>query len=287
MTRDSQESSPEDIKQIYEKHRRATRAMLERIVLRGPHGSREQSDEEAEMEESIRSAILSTEEAILRLDPDEEHRPDVPRSLVEAMANSTHLEDLAMPGRPLTAGRLLQIDPALVSVAETMNDNDICWPDDDTVFHDVLPEDFDDMAFGSKLAWNRAHYNNFPAIISTKPSRPEEGEDIVAFWSRTKSYQYATKPYLMRAHALQPEFMDVLQRTMEDHYGMQDWVDRLYQSVTETDPDPEDLVLLRASRLAYQLLINLMRKDDLQTQGRIMTTSLQHEITDPITELFT
>ncbi len=285
MTHDSHESSPERIRQLYDTHHRATKAMLQRVVLHDGLDDTDQHDG-GRLDTTIQRAIGHTEEVIARLDPTGEYKPDRPLSLVETMVNS-RLEDLAMPGRPLTVDRLQHIDPMFAEIAESMNQTDVGWPDDETVFHDVLPEDYDDQAFGRALVQNRACYNNFPAILAAEPSLPKDDEDMMTYMLRTKLYMYASKPYLVRAHALQPEFMGAFQRTMAERSSMNAWVNSLYMAVTEEHPDPEDQVLLRASRLAYQLLINLMRKDDLQIQAKLMTTSMQREITDPVVELRT
>lgn len=285
MTHDSGESSPDHIHRLYDTHHRATKAMLQRVVL---HDGLDEADQHdgGRLDATIRNALMHTEEAIATLDPTGEYKPDRPLSLVETMVDS-HLEDLAMPGRPLTIDRLRHISPAYAEIGEAMSQTIIGWPDDETVFHDVLPEDYDDQAFGKGLVDNRACYNNFPAILAAEPSQPKEGEDMMAYMLRTKLYMYASKPYLARAHALQPEFMGAFQRTMAERSSMNAWVSSLYMAVTEEYPDPEDQVLLRASRLAYQLMVNLMRKDDLQIQAKIMTTSMHREITDPVVELRT
>lgn len=285
MTQDSYESSPERIRELYATRERATRAMLERVVLHAGAGDSERHDGDR-LEVTIRRAIEHTEQEIARLDPSGEHKPDRPLSLLETMANP-HLEALATPGRPLTIDRLRHIDPELAEIGEAMSRTDINWPDDETVFHDVLPEDFDDRAFGEHLVRDRAHYNNFPAILASEPSRPEEGEDMITYMFRTKLFMYATKPYVARAHALQPEFMGAFQRMMAEKSSMKEWTNSIYMATTEEYPDPEDQIMLRASRLAYQLMINLMRKDDLQIQAAILTTKPQHEITDPVVELRT
>src|SRR5690606_12870537 len=129
------------------------------------------------------------------------------------------------------------------------------------------PEDFDDYTFGSKLVYGGQAYNNFPAILSVKPNRPSEGENLVNFMTRVQLFQYATKPYLARAHALAPVFMDALQRRMSELPERSLWEKSLFRAVSEEHADSEDRILLRGSRLAYQLLINLMRSDDLATQA--------------------
>jgi hypothetical protein len=285
MTHDSHESSPEYIRDLYATRERATKAMLERVVLHAGVSDSKRHDDDR-LEETIRQALGHTEEEIARLDPTGEYKPDRPLSLLETMANSP-LEQLATPGRPLTIDRLQHIDPDLAEIAEDMSQTDISWPDDESVFHDVLPEDFDDKAFGSHLVRDHAHYNNFPAILAAEPSRPEEGEDMITYMFRTRLFMYATKPYVARAHALQPEFMGAFRRMMAEKSSMKEWSNSIYMATTEAYPDPEDQILLRASRLAYQLMINLMRKDDLQIQANILTTSLHNEITDPVVELRT
>lgn len=287
MTSDSQESSQKHIQELHQKHRRATRAMLNHLVVRSHEDYKHLPilDDES-LQNDIRAAIWSTEYELVQADPDRLNRPDAPLNLAEAMANS-HLEDLATPGRPLTIDRLLHIDPKLVPIADRIAETDISWPSDETVFHDVLPSDYDDYAFAFRLAEGSGAHNNFPKLLMTAPSYPEPGEHYIAFMHRTPMHHYATKPYLARAYALQPEFMLALQSAMAKINSPQEWRQRLLDASENDDADPEDLVLLRASRLSYQLLINLMRSDDNKTQAKITTMSLHNTITNPVEELWT
>lgn len=287
MTSDSSESFRKHIEEVHRTHQRATKAMLSRIVLRPDSGHTLFNNLLPDViENDIRAAIWSSEHELAQLDPEHLLRPDTPLSLAETIATS-HIEELAVPGRPLTKDRLFHVDPGLVKVAEELEGTDIGWPDDERVFHDVLPEDYDDIAFAHRLAEGSKAYNNFPALLSTPPSLPELDEAFIDFMHRTKLFQYATKPYLARAYALQPDFMNALQRSMTDVGSPQAWRERLLDATAGEDADHEDMVLLRASRLAYQLLINLMGKDDLMIQSKILTMSSQREIQDPVVELWT
>lgn len=286
MAHDSFEASDKAKHDARQAHRRAAQAMARLIALREPHELRSPNLDPDSYEGSLRQEVFRTQHNMLQQDPDAHDVLPVTLSLAETMLHP-HLSDLAQPGRPLTRERLHQIDPALETTVDSMESKGIGWPDDDTVFHDVLPEDFDDHAFGRRLFDSRSAYNNFPAILSAAPALPNEGEAGIDFMSRTRLYQYATKPYLIRAHELLPDFMGTLQRTMEQQYPMEEWTASLQRAVLDEHPDPDDELLLRASRLAYQLLINLMRKDDLQIQAHLMTMSLQREITDPVVELWT
>ena len=286
MTSGSHESSGEYKKRLHAEHRRAAEAMVRIIALREADGHLSPELDPATYEGSVRSSLFSLQHDALQADFSEEFAEPRNPSLAESLM-SPHLADMAQPGRPLTRDRLLHLDPDLLRIAESMEEGGIDWPDDETVFHDVLPEDFDDHAFGLRLVDRGRAYNNFPAILTAEPAIPDQDEHMVDFMSRTKFFQYASKPYLIRAHALQPEFMGALQAEMARKGSTDEWAQSLYSAVTEEHPDPEDLILLRASRLAYQFLINLMRKDDLQIQGRVLTMSLQHEIADPVEELWT
>lgn len=284
MTSDSHESPDKNIQDLYRTQRRATTAMLTRVALRVGEPVLPNVEDDT-LENSIRAAIWKHGRLIEAADPDRLLAPDKPLNLAEAMAGSP-LNELATPGRPLTMDRLRQIDPGLVPDAESMKDSVVSWPDDDTVFHDVLPADYDDYAFAHNLSLKSKAHNNFPKLLMTRPSFPEKGEDFMSFGKRTKMFQYATKPYLARAYALQPDFMKALQTNLAATDSPQVWREQL-MAAAEEDADPDNKLLLRASRLAYQLLINLMRSDDNQIQSDIISLSLSHEITDPVQELWT
>lgn len=288
MNHDSHESSAADTQRLYNDHRRAAQAMAGLILFRDNPATHVPDFNEDSHEGWLRYQMFRLKYELLEADSDGEHDTPQELSLAETMiAISSHLSDLATPGRPLTPERLLEIDPSLLKVVAQMDDDGFSWPDDATVFHDVLPEDFDDYAFGSKLVMAGRAYNNFPAVLSVNPSVPNEDENLISFMTRTKYFQYASKPYLARAHALEPEFMGALQRRMDTIGSAEEWQHSLYRAVTEEHPDPEDKILLRASRMAYQLLINLMRKDDLKTQAKRLLSSSQAEITDAVQELWT
>lgn len=286
MTIGSPESTAENKKQLHISHRRAAEAMMRIIALRDVSKYRSPNLDPDSYEGSVRQRLFALQHQALDADPKGEYAEPLHRTLAESLMNP-YLSDMAQPGRPLTRDRLVHLNPELRDVADRMNTLGVGWPDDETVFHDVLPEDFDDYAFGRRLADRGRAYNNFPAILTASPSLPETGESMIDYMNNTKLFQYASKPYLIRAHALQPEFMGSLQAIMEIRGSTDQWAESLYRAVTDEDPDPEDQILLRASRMSYQLLINLMRKDDLQIQARLLTMSMHREITDPIEELWT
>jgi hypothetical protein len=286
MTTGPHEHAVEHARQLHGRHRKASEAMMCIIALRNDEGRRSPDLDPNSYEGHIRADVFRLQHDLLQLDPEEKYAESRHKSLAESLT-SPYLYEMAQPGRPLTRDRLMQLDPQLIEVADRMETEGIGWPDDETVFHDVLPEDFDDFAFGRRLVERGRAYNNFPAILRAEPSTPNENENMVEFMNRTKFFQYASKPYLVRAHAIQPEFMGALQSLMDHQGSADDWAASLYDAVTHEYPDPDDRILLRASRIAYQLLINLMRSDDLQTQGRLLTMTARHEITDPIVELWT
>jgi hypothetical protein len=287
MAHESLDASDEAKQKARQDHRRAALAMMRLIALREPHEYKTPNLDPESYEGSLRLEVFRTQHNMLQEDPNAHEIQPVTFSLAETMLHP-HLIELAQPGRPLTRERLHQIDPKLEVTIDSMERKGIGWPDDDTVFHDVLPEDFDDHAFGRRLVESNMAYNNYPGILSAAPALPDDGENSFDFLNRTRLYQYATKPYLIRAHELLPDFMGTLQRTIEQRqYPMEEWRASLQRAVLDEHPDPDDQLLLRASRLAYQLLINLMRKDDLQTQAHIMTMSSQRDITDPVVELWT
>ncbi|MDQ5932672.1 MAG: hypothetical protein QG649_757 [Patescibacteria group bacterium] len=287
MTTDSAESSSEDIHRIRNEHRRASHALLQLSVLRDQDEYRTPTFDPDSQEGWLRNQVFRLHHELLNSDSYEELIE--PRDVTLAEALSDHrLNDFATPGRALTRHRLMQIDPELCEIADQMEEQGIGWPDDESaVGHDVIPEDFDDYTFGSKLVYGGQAYNNFPAILSVKPNRPSEGENLVNFMTRVQLFQDATKPYLARAHALAPVFMDALQRRMSELPERSLWEKSLFRVVSEEHADSEDRILLRGSRLAYQLLINLMRADDLATQATIVGTTTGKSITDPVEELWT
>jgi hypothetical protein len=287
MAHDSFDASDEARQQARNAHQRAAKAMVRLIALREPHEHKTPNLDPKSYEGSLRLEVFRTQHEMLQYDPNAHETMSATPSLAETLLHP-HLHDFAQPGRPLTRERLHQIDPKLEAAVDSMESKGVGWPDDETVFHDVLPEDFDDYAFGRRLVESNMAYNNYPAILSAAPALPNEGENSFDFLNRTRLYHYATKPYLIRAHELMPDFMGALQHTLEQRqFPMEEWRASLQRAVLDDHPDPDDQLLLRASRLAYQLLINLMRKDDLQTQARIMTMSSQSDITDPIVELWT
>lgn len=286
MAHESFEASDEANQQARHDHRLAALAMVRLIALREPHEHKTPNLDPESYEGALRLEVFRTQHTMLQQDPNAHDIISVTSSLAETVLHP-HLNEFARPGIPLTGERLHHIDPALDAVVGAMERKGIGWPDDDNAFSDTLPEDFNDDMFGHQILEGGSAYNNFPAILSTAPAVPIEGESSVDFMARTRLFQYATKPYLIRAHTLMPDFMGTLQRTIERPYPLEEWTAALQRAVFDDHPDPDDRLLLRASRLAYQLLINLMRKDDLQTQARLMTMSLQHDITDPRTELWT
>jgi hypothetical protein len=287
MAHHSSESSPADKQEAYRLNRRASQAMVRLIALREPEDYQNPNLDPESYEDFLRREVFRTHAEVLRLDPEGNDAEPANLSLAETMLHP-HLSKLAQPGQPLTRERLSEINPAYLEVADVMERQGFSWPDSDVAFPGALPENFNDEMFGRRVLEKRGSgYNNYPAIISAEPALPKADETTFEFMQRTRLYQYATKPYLIRAHTLMPEFMGELQATLQENYPMNEWVESLLRAVVDEHPDPEDALLLRASRLAYELLINLMCKDDLEIQGRLMKLSLQQEITDPIIELWT
>jgi hypothetical protein len=110
-------------------------------------------------------------------------------------------------------------------------------------------------------------FNNFCAIIGAKPFKPESAAEIQQAARRIGPAFFASKPYLLRAHLLAPEFMGGLQQAVEQCGGMSEWTEAIIQGGLAPDVFPQHAALLRSSRLAYGLLTNLMRTDDLQRQS--------------------
>ena len=209
--------------------------------------------------------------------------------LAEALADP-RIAELTATDRPLTREHLEGIDSTLLAAVEDTVADGLEWPTDDTavaVSGDDEPYYDDARSFGERAVRDRATYNNFPIILAAKPNRPHEGEGMMEFMHRDRLYSYVTKPYLHRAHAVAPEFMGALQRIVKADFSMADWVDALSRAVIDEQPDPKDELMLKASKAAYDLCVNLMRRDDLQIQYRMLGMSTDMTIDDPTLELRT
>jgi hypothetical protein len=186
---------------------------------------------------------------------------------------------LAEPGKPLTRERLSAIAPHLLEVVDTAEAEGIRWPDDETAVHiqsgahlatyvDVGSEEADQLFMFEVLAGLRDKkkrgFNNLPVILSMLPRRPSEDENRTDYLRKKDSY--SIKPYLWRAHMLNPEFMEALQEAVAAKGGTASWSEAMFQGAVEAEDYPHDAALLRASRLGYKLLANLMRSDDRQRQ---------------------
>ena len=242
--------------------------------------------------------------------PEHGERPE-PLSLERLLRRDEHeLKSLAEPGRPLTRDRLRDINELLLEVADDADRVGIGWPDETSVISvanegvvarliatEQLQADWrftaEILAEESEViddTVGRVGFNNFPALLRSRPVRPQEGETIGDFMASNPSEAlYGSKPYLWRAHMLKPDFMEALNAEVVRHGGPHGWNAALLRAAADPEHHPQDVALLRASRLAYVMLANLMRVDDLERQYDWLGFESEHipTITDPDVELWT
>lgn len=212
---------------------------------------------------------------------------------------------LAQPGHPLKRERLATIAPHLLKVVDEAEANGIGWPDEESIvpiksgahlaeYVDVNPEEADRLFMLEVLAGitdqsKQRGFNNFPVILAMLPQRPREGESAESLRKNYSMRPYSTKPYLWRAHMLKPEFMEAVQKATAACNGPTGWGEAMVQGALEPEEYPYDAALLRASRLGYKLLANLIRSDDKKRQWEWLglDPSTASEIDDPEAELWT
>lgn len=232
-------------------------------------------------------------------------------------ADAYRLKQLTGSTEPLTVERLTRIDPDLADTAENLADSDIKWPDEASAVlrapHDarlqlltgedadmafivpIIATDMDDeiLALYQKKSkeddWAKG-YNNFFLNIGTKhqTASPEATQEFLKGGDML-GLTYGTKPYVERAHALLPEFMDALQHATKMNGGMEQWNDAMVEGYLEDGENTEKAVLLKASRMAYVLLARLLRQDDAVIQKAMLGFSLEGTalIKNPAAELRT
>lgn len=232
------------------------------------------------------------------------------------------LEAFARPDARLTYERMLEdsfeFSPMLdaTSISEHAHDLGIFWPGESTAvragvgFLSSLSGDDADMIFASEASKvfmpndcrHEGHlyckedtlkvdtFNNFPILLRSKVDITEEvtngmlapGQQMTDFHNGIEAI-YARAPYLIRAHILAPDFMRALQQEASECTSLQMWSERVVEGI---DADSKYKPLLTGSRIAYALLANVMRVDDLQIRqkryGRPVNASY---ISDPVAEL--
>ena len=245
-----------------------------------------------------------------RFQPEHGERPD-PLSLERLLRRDEHeLTLLAEPGRPLTRERLRDINELLLEAADEAEHAGIGWPDeasavsigDEGVIARLISTEQQqaDWRFTAEImaeesemvddTIRRVGFNNFPALLRSRPVRPREGESIGDFMANNPSAAlYGSKPYLWRAYMLKPDFMEALSTEVVRHGGPHGWNAALLRAAADPEHYPQDVALLRASRLAYVMIANLMRTDDLERQYDWLSSKSEHvpTITDPEVELWT
>lgn len=213
------------------------------------------------------------------------------------------LKQLTSGMSPLSIERISRIDPGAADRAEAVAQSDISWPDVHSAaltpdyaatFAPLVDEDAD-LAFVVPIlkaeseeyfaeaegnlnqeaacdnqAWAKG-YNNFPTILKAVQlsASPEVARDRMQAGDLL-GLTYGTKPYLERAHAVAPDFMDALQQSVAALGGMEAWRSAMLAGYLELDESTLNTQLLVASRTAFVLLARLMRRDDLRTQKRLL-----------------
>lgn len=211
---------------------------------------------------------------------------------------------LATLGHPLTPERMTGHVPNAKNIVEHAVTNGIDWPTRGSTVTRISPKMRDYFVPDAAMADSHFVYeaiqgrrgtngargfNNFSAILRSAPYKPEGREDLQRAMQRNPSEAlYGSKPYLLRAYLLAPEFMSSLQQAVAACGGSSEWHDALMRGGLESDIYPQDAALTRGSRLAYGLLTNLMRADDLKRQSEWLGFGTSSQvITDPETELWT
>ena len=212
---------------------------------------------------------------------------------------------LAQPGHPLTSDRLRgRVHLAREIIAEA-EETDIAWPTREMAVpsrigaknreYFIADAGKADTHFALEAIRGRhakqglRGFNNFSAILRSKPYKPAGRPDFQRAMAADPSQAlYGSKPYLLRAYLMAPEFMSALQVAVAQSGGSSEWNDAIIRGGLEPDEHPQDAVLLRSSRLAYGLLTNLMRTDDLKRQSEWLGFGQTHLVIDnPETELWT
>lgn len=234
---------------------------------------------------------------------DVERRDSPFAELADALKTDAYrLKLLTASTSPLTIEKLARLDPAAADRAELLDMSGIGWPDAETAalrpefastFTPLLDGDAD-LAFivpilraeqeSAKEDQSDKHkpaqdddqgwaqgYNNFPILLKAKQwqASPAVLRERMAAGDML-GLTYGTKPYLERAYAVAPEFMQALQRSIEAVGGMDAWKHAVATGYVEYDEASDNANLLTASRIAFVLLARLMRSDDLQIQKRLL-----------------
>jgi len=214
------------------------------------------------------------------------------------------LVEFAKPGQPLTLERLRVYLPEAEQLVRSAEEVGIAWPDIETSVQRTVKRTYflrdpekADLNFAQEIYHrvvtgekNRG-FNNFPALLAQTPFRPDL-EQGPAFWQgrELNGMGYAIKPYLHRAYVIQPEFMLALQKSVrESEYLLEGWQNAVYEGAMDPGGDPRKAALARGSRLAYGMLANLMRKDDLQRASQWQGgdgDTVRGTITNPTAELY-
>ena len=237
--------------------------------------------------------------------PERREHSRAPRLEQILRREEARLTVLAQPGHPLTPERLGSRVPGSRAILAEAAETGLEWPDRRTAVpvhigarsreYFVHDSHKADSHFALEAMQGRNHgrgqrgFNNFSALLRSQPYKPHGREDFSkAMMADPAAALYGSKPYLLRAYLVAPEFMDSLRTTVKGLHGYSDWNETIIRGGMEPDEYPADAAVLRASRLAYGLLSNLMRTDDLRLQSEWLGFgSTQQLISDPEIELWT
>lgn len=211
------------------------------------------------------------------------------------------LEELTASFEPLTLERLDQINPELGERAARMAQSAIMWPDSksgvpiasDSEIRRLCGPDAEEEFIAPITTMDSRAYNNF--FLNLKMTYEPPSEKVFQEHSDSGkpnallNLSYGTKPYVGRAHALLPEFMNALQEATWEIGDMTAWNKAMLIGYLEPEMNPDKAALLKGSRLAYVLLAQLMRSDDRRTQMAMLgiPTDDKTPITDVAAELRT
>jgi hypothetical protein len=219
------------------------------------------------------------------------------------------LETFARPCVPITYERMLkdsfEFNPGLDAedISQKAHNLGVLWPGESTAvrtengFLNFLSGDDADTIFAQEaLKFFISHnnkddtFNNFPILIRSNVDLNEKvtngtlaaDQQMLDFQSGIDAI-YARAPYLIRARILAPEFMSALQQEVSECVSPIMWSERIIEGLDEGSKHKS---LLTGSRIAYALLANVMRVDDLQIrQKRYGRPVNAPYISDPIAEL--
>lgn len=204
------------------------------------------------------------------------------------------LESAARRNTALTLEALTEIDPNLVGPAQEIATSGLLWPDTDDPL--VVPESSHllkvqgeeaDTNFIWPLVVAGAGLANFYNLIAAEPHTPTamSHEQLLDSFDNHDIF-YETKPCLVRAHAIFPEFMDALRGVALQAGTNERFYQRLIDGYIDPEPGVEQSSTLISARIAYSIMGRLMRPDDRYIQKTLLgDAEPSTTIVDPAHEL--